>query len=179
MTIPATGLAEQRESLFEVTSDLLAIDALLTESEGEVTEEIQLWMNEYADKLAAKADGIGFYAKTLQRDAEFYKAQADELAAKRRREERKLEWLKSYVGFCLARLNVRSVKGKVYTLAIQTHGGKPPLRLLQDDPLAFPEPCRVVTVTISKDAVRAAIEMDTLPDGLAVIDPPGEGVRIR
>lgn len=176
-----TATEPKKDTLFEVTDDLLALDQLLTESEGELTPEIEAWREEYAAKIRDKADGIGWYAKRLQNEAEFFKAQRDELAAKARRAERKLEWLKGYIAYCMARLETRKIEGKVYTLALQKNGGKPPLEILEpfkSDPAQLPAEFQRVTVSANTDALRIAAE-EGMADEVVRLLPAGESVRIR
>jgi hypothetical protein len=165
--------------MFSITGDLRALDELLDETAGELTPEVEAWLEEYKTKLTEKVDGVGEWWWTIEARAAGYKKAAEVYTAKRRTEERKLERLKEYVKLCLAYLGARKVAGKLHKLSIERNGGVAPLRLLQVDPALFPESCRKVVVTIDNAAVRAALENGTLPDGLAALDPVGESVRLR
>lgn len=166
-----------KRSLFELTEEFLALEALLEASGGELTPEVEAWREANAEAFTEKVDALVWYAKTLKGDAEFYREQADELAHKAKVAENKIARLKEYAAVCLDRLGVKAVKGKVYAIAYQKNGGLPPLRLLTPDPLAFPESCRVVT--LSNSAIRELLTGGTLPEGLAQLDPPSESLRFK
>lgn len=169
----------RKETLFSLSGDVLALDAILEEGGGEITPEVEAWIAEYRDKFTDKVDSVGWYWRTCEARAAGFKKAADDLAAKARTEEQKRDRLKQYVEGCLRHLDTRKISGQVYSFSLQTNGGSPPLRLLVDDPAAFPESCQRVTVTVDRTAVRTALEASTLPEGLAMIEPAGESVRLR
>jgi len=166
-----------KQSLFRLTEEFLALEALLEASGGELTPEIEAWREANAEAFTDKVDALVWYSKTLKAAAEFYRAQADELAHRAKVAENKIARLKEYAAVCLDRLGSRAVMGKVYAIAYQKNGGLPPLRLLNPDPMAFPESCR--NVTVSNAAVRESLSAGTLPEGLAQLDPPGESLRFK
>lgn len=176
--VPVDAVPERKASLFMLTDDLLALDQLLDESGGEASPELEGWIAEYQGRFTEKVDNIGWFWRTIEaRQAAAAKIR-DEFAAKARVEGNKLDRLKAYIAMCLQHLNTRKVAGQAYTLRLQKNGGAPPVRLLIEEPAAYPEPCRKVVTTIDRNAVRAALEAGALPPGLAVLDPAGESVRL-
>lgn len=180
-------------TLYAISDNLLALDALLDETDGEVTPEIEAWMAEYGDELAGKVDGLVSYLRDRQARGEAMKAEAAVLTAKARTEARKVDSLKGYVQGQMGRLGVREMAGTIWSVALQKNGGKPVLTLLAD-PALFPDDLVTVvtTRTVNKDAVRARLAVggvQTLAvwvDGqeptqvpLARLEPVGESLRIR
>lgn len=189
-----TTPAPARETLFSLSEDLLALDALLTESDGELTPEVEAWMAEYRDKLADKVDGIGWFWRTIEARIAGFKAAQDDLARKRQIEERKIERLKGYVASCLVHLGTRKLEGPTYTLAMQKNGGKAPLRLAEpfaSDPSLLPPGYRIVKYAADLAKLREVAELDggvvhltpTNPEEppplVAELLPVGESVRLR
>ena len=181
-----TTTAPQRETLFVLTGELLALDELLTESGGELTPEIESWIAEYRDKFTGKIDGIGWFWRTIEARIAGLKVAQEELATKRQVEERKLERLKGYVRLCLDHLGTSSAKGSVYSLAIHANGGKPPIELLEpyrSDPKLLPTKLQKVTVSADMEALRTYMDgAETVTEGDQVVArrlPAGTHVRLR
>lgn len=188
-----TATEPKKETLFSLSEDLLALDALLTESGGELTPEVEAWIAESRDKFSDKIDGFGWYWRTIEARVAGLKLAQEELTAKRAVEERKLERLKGYVRLCLNYLGTDKAKGQVYSLSIQKNGGKPPLRILPPfdvQPELLPAGYQRVSVTADKDAIRADMEKmgglqrvvpvgEGEPQPIAEILPVGDSVRLR
>jgi hypothetical protein len=193
---PEAGHGERKESLFQLSEDLLTLDALLTESAGELTPEIETWLEEYAGKLASKVDSLGWFWRTVEaRIAGFKKIEGD-LTAKRRTEENKLARLKGYVQACMHNLGAKKLEGQVYSLGIQQNSARS-FQLLEpylSHPELLPEQFRRTVTRVEPDleALKAAtVEAgDTLQyvenddptrqvHSVAVLHPAGTHVRLR
>ncbi len=177
-TLPAAW-EPKKATLFSLTEELVALDMALTESDGELTPEIEAQLQALTDQLDAKIDNVAWFIRTCEARAEAYSKAEAELRAKRYTEDTKVAHLKTYVRACMAMRNTRKLEGSFFTFAIQKNGGKPPVGLLNPDPQAFPAECQRVTVAVDREAVRGMIEAGTLPEGLAVIEPHGEHLRLR
>lgn len=111
-------------TLYELTDELLTLDALLEETEGELTPELEEWWNEYDTKSREKVDRIcGFY-RDLEARAAAKKAEAKELARKAGVEERKAERVKGLLDTAMTRLGTRELQGMIHKARRQKHGGK-------------------------------------------------------
>lgn len=197
MASRTSALAPAKASLFSLTEDLNALDELLTESGGELTDEINAWLAEYALKMADKVDGLGWFWRTIEaRIAGFKKGEA-ELTAKRKTEENKLARLKAYVHSCMTNRKETALAGEVYTLAIQRNGSR--ALTLQEPflshPELLPEAWRTTRIVVeaNMEAIRAALaepgvgdvltarcpDEDSEPVTVAVLQPAGTHVRLR
>lgn len=167
-------------TLYAITDDLLALDALLTESAGEITPEIDAWMAEYAAQLASKTDAVGFYVRDLEAHEAALTDEIARLQQKKAACAAKQARVKEWVKYNMTRLGVRELRGSIYAFAIQKNGGKQPIAYATTDPAAFAERFRdvVTTVQINRDAVRAALEAGESVDGATLL-PRGESVRLR
>ncbi len=171
--------APTKETLFELGEDLTALDQLLTESLGEITPEIQEWLDEYRTKLEEKVDSVAWFVKTCEARAAGFSKAAEELAAKATTETNKIARLKSYVRACMELRGEKQLKGQVYTFALQQNGGRPPLTLLNENPDAYPPECLKVVRSVDKERVRVLVEAGQVAPELAVLEPLGFHLRLR
>ena len=168
--------------LAEIEQQFSALDALLLESGGEVTPEIEAWLAEYGLAEREKVDGYVFYIRSLEAEATQAKALANELGAKARRRERAIEGLKERVAGYMAARQTDELAGSIYRFKLQRNGGKAPLVLETEDPARFPPSC-VKTIpaqtVIDRDAVREMAEADSyVLTGLAHLGERGRSLRI-
>lgn len=193
-------MAGKTATLYELTDELLALDALLEETEGELTEELEQWMDEYGAKTREKVDRVCAYHADLLARAAAKKAEAKTLAEKARIEENKAERVKRLLDVAMTRLGTRQLDGNLYTVRRQKVGGKRKLTVLAADVSAFPKRFVIQPPppppVVDTEALRAFLEecaatdalADTEPveyepmtDGvvLARLEPRGESVRIK
>jgi hypothetical protein len=184
-----TATAEKKATLLELSQELVELDALLEESEGEVTPAIQERLERLQPALASKIDGVGWWWRVLEADAEKFKKVADEMAAKRRTAERKLEGLKAYLKACLEVAGTPKLKGQYYTLSLQVNSSR---SVKLADPFVahpewLPERFQKVTITPRLEVIKAELEAGggIIPPGselagpVGELLPPGTHVRLR
>lgn len=149
-------------TLTELEAAGLALDALIAELEGDVSdgaaEIVDAWFAELAEETARKVDGYAFRIKAEEADAERWKAMAAEMTEKAGAAANRAKRLKERMAFHLEQQQLQEIKGSIYRFYWQKNGGKAPLILDSTDPNDFPEDCRVQTVTISNAKVRERIE---------------------
>lgn len=175
MTAPA------KMSLYDIGENLAALDALLEESQGELTPEIEAWMREYGLAEKEKVDRYGAYAKELDATTKALKEEEERLAARRKATLNKIERLKFLADGYLVQRGITKVEGKLFTIARQKNGGKPALTLLVQ-PEALPDAYRVTVTTVNpdKEKLRAAVEAgEPGIETLARLEEPGYSVRFR
>lgn len=198
MTTSATASAspglDPKSSLFSLTEEMLQLDALLDESMGELTPDIEARLAALGAQLLKKTDSIGWFWRTIEARIAGYKKVADDLTTKRKTEENKLARLKSYVQECMRVMQAKKLEGQVYTLAIQANGGRS-FQLLEpylSHPELLPEQFRHTVTRVEPDleALKAAAIAagDSICDAqsaampvpvIAVLHPAGSHVRLR
>lgn len=167
-------------TLYEIIDEFQALDALLEESGGEVTPEIEAWQAEYGALLEQKTDAIAGYLRSLEATEKAHKAEKDRHGEREQVAKNKQKRLKAMVQLQMERSGRDEFKGRLFSLKLQKNGGAAPITYLVADPEKYPADCRVVTPTIDKDAVRAKLEAgDPELDGLAAFAPAGYHVRVR
>lgn len=161
------------KSLWEISADMAALDELLFELDGELTDEqmetaIDAWFQENADNLAEKLDG--YCAVIAEREA---------LADLRVKEGRRLIAL---ANVDLHKTNALRLRLKAFfesrgTMKFETlrhkftiakNGGPVPLTINPAwslDPAAAPERFHKIKIELDKDAIRAALQSSESIDG--------------
>lgn len=122
-----------RRTLFEISSDLLALDALLSEREGDITDPevaatIDAWFAELSYDEAHKLESWCGYVAQLEMEAERARVEAAAWHAKARSRENRMAWLRARMLAYIessGRSKVVTASGR--TLSVQQNGGKAPL----------------------------------------------------
>lgn len=171
-------------TLYEIGADLLALDSLLEERGGDITDPevaaaIDAWAAELQANLAVKLDGCIGYLRTLEMEAVAARAEADQWNAKASSRELRRDHFKARVKAILevaGQTKVTTAAGR--TVRVQANGGKLPLKL--DDPLdvsLIPDRLCVIRREPDRTAIAAAIEAgEELP--FARLLPRGTHLRI-
>lgn len=169
-------------TLFEIGEQLLALDALLDESGGEVTPENEAaydaWFAEIQESQAAKLDAYVGLLKTWEGQAVSAQAVIDQFRAKlnslENRMKRHKDRMKTYME-CTNQSKLSTTSG--WVLAVQKNGGKQAVEL--NCPVdQLPKRFTKVKVEPDMDAIRAAIEGGEELE-FAVMHPRGTHLRIR
>lgn len=171
-------------TLYEITDELLELDAQLNESGGELTPEVELLWEIVSDKLLGKIDRISSYAREQQARAKMIQEEEDRLAARRRVHQNKEKSLKALLKLAMERLGKSKLEGSIFTVALQVNGGVAPLTGAGIvDPSLLPPKFHKIVVEPRNDAIRQYCEQfGPLMDGETVVAQVGErgsSVRIR
>lgn len=151
-------------TLFEVSEDMLALDALIEELEGDISNPqveaaITTWMQEISTNEADKINGYCAYIARLSMEVAAAKEQAERYQKKARTRENRIAWLKDRLKKHLEITGRKKIETNINTVAIQANGGKLPMIV---DPAVQPERLEQrfqrVTISLDTDAVRKAVE---------------------
>ena len=171
----------QRDTLIQLSDEMLALDALLMESGGEITPEIEEWMAEYEQKFADKGDSIGWYWRALEVDIAVLEPMAAKLTVRRNA----LKRIKEYALFCLTKTGRDRVKGAFHEIYLQNNGGVTGLELQEpyrSNPALLPERFRKVAYMPDMDAIKAEMKDGAVREGIVTVAlqaPRGMHVRLR
>lgn len=184
-----TTTALPKRTLFEIGAELQALDALLEELGGDVSNPevgaaIDLWYASLtADEGQSLENWVG-YVRQLEMEAAVAREEAERFLAKARSRESRITWLTAAMKAHLERTGrTKATTAAGRTIAVQKNGGKPPLAwtgpaggmVTPDD---VPDEFCKVRREIDVDKVRAALETGTqLP--FAKIEERGTHLRIR
>lgn len=153
-----------RRSLYTITADLAALDTLLDECEGDISdpraeEAIETWAKELAQDEGIKLDGLVSYLKQLDMERTACTEQMREWAARCQVRANRIQRLRQLVVDHLVvtgRTKLQLPSG--IKLAVQKNGGKTPIQIDDIDPSEVAEVFQVETISINRDRVREFLE---------------------
>lgn len=172
-------------SLYTLTEELIALDRLLVEAGGEVTEgtdgaSLEDWLKKYEWQVGEKVDAYGGLIKNWEADIDGIKKEAERLVARAGVIGNKIKRLKEMAGLAMKMRGIRKIEGTLFTIALQKNGGKPPLIMIVEDVAKLPEQFVKRTPAPDSEAIRAALALnDPEAAKVARIGEVGESVRIR
>ena len=172
--------------LFDIAEDLLCLDALLNEIEGDVSRMgeaepvLVAWIDGLAIEEGKKLDGYVNWIKQLEMEATAAHAEADQFAAKAKARDERAKWLKNRLKMYLevtGRTEALTDSGR--TVAVQKNGGKVPIEFNEGIDIDWVEPRFIKTTkSIDTDEVRRALEAGEELE-LAKFGKFGTNLRIR
>ena len=161
-------------NLYEITGDLLTLQAMLEDSvEDQVLlDTLDAVQGEYEIKLESYCKVI----KNLEADIEALKNEAKRLTDKRKLLENNIDRLKKAMFDSMKATGTTKVKSGVFTVAIQKNGGKLPV--IVDVETAY-LPKELVKVVESPDLEAIAKLIDSGNTQYAHYGERGESLRIK
>lgn len=156
-----------RRTLHAITDDLLALERILIESEGDIgapgseTEQaVEAWLGELKTDLTAKADNYAALITELQKRSAARSSEAQRMAALAKRDQAAADWLKFRLKVTLGTLNIDKVEGPRFRITVCGNGGAQPVDI--HEPGAVPKAyCRFIPeqrepdVDLIRDALLA------------------------
>ena len=177
MITTKTDTPIQKESLFNIGESFYALESLLIETEGEITEEIDSWLAEYQAKEEEKIDAYCYIIRKFEEIAEEAQRLADRSSGYRNKVNQLKDRLKTY-------LEIRG-KDKIetprFTVTVCGNGGLLPVRLNEDiDPEKLPDQFVRVQREPDMGSLRdALVNGDEEAGRFATILPRGTHLRIK
>jgi len=151
-------------SLLDITHDMEALDSLMVEVEGDVTdpkvlEAVTAWFAELDADLKGKVDNYAALITTLEARAQVRAAEADRLARRAKTDSASAQFLKDRLRGELEVRGIPKVETDRYRVSVVANGGKLPLVL--GDEREIPDAYwREVPAhkEIDRDAIRQALD---------------------
>lgn len=173
-------------SLYQLTNDIAALELLLEQTGGDVSEgtegqTLEKWAQEYEWKLSAKVDSYGELHRNLEALGGALDEEIKRLRARKTAIDNRAQRLLDLAKFSMEKLGLRKLEGTKFTIAIQKAGGKDPMEVLVDAG-QLPEAYRKTTILIEadKEKLRTGLEQkDPALEGKAKLGQRGDYVRIR
>lgn len=152
--------------LHELPAAQRHIDAMLEESGGEITPEIQHALALLDEEIGAKVDWVATVNRERASRVYGLNMEIARLAAMKKGAERSSESLERYLQATLEAMGCEKAEGRLFKATIHK-AGKPRIAWTKDvDQL--PEGYRRTTVAPDLEAAHEAYENDMLPDGFSV-----------
>lgn len=172
-------------NLYELTQDLLDLEAHLYEAGGEVDDET---MDQYLNTTQAveeKADNYAALIRHIEGRMQLRKAEIQRMQALYKSDQQAVDRLKDRLLAFMERTGHTKLETRRFRLTAARAGGKQPIVWYSKDPGDYPAVFRqeVVEVKLLNDAVRTALEQGAPlegPDGpLAALGPRKVSLRIK
>ena len=169
--------AETKESLFAIGDSFYALESLIIEGDGEISEVIDQWLAEYEAKESDKIDAYCFLVSKYEEIAQ----EARRLAQRATVYKNKADNLKDRLKHYLELRGKQKVETGRFTATVTRNGGKLPVELHEGvQPEDLPADFQKVTVEADKDRLREALLAEqTELNRLAYIGERGSHLRIK
>jgi hypothetical protein len=142
-------------TLYELTDELLTILAMAEDDDDDEAlkgswEAVNL---EYNDKI----EGYCKVVKQMEADCYAIREEEKRLADRRKRIERRIEWMKGNIKISLEAVGKRKAGGKLFTASIRANGGQLPL-VVEAKAEELPAEFRKIEFKADNAAIREALE---------------------
>lgn len=157
-------------SLFKLTQDFSALDSLLAENGGEVSETLQEWMSINEENMKEKTDNYYLYMEHLQARVDYFKSMAKKFQEAAKLFENHKERLKENLHAAMGTLSVNELVGNDFKfkkvigapkLVIDDENSIP-LPLMQETIVREPKKEEIKAILKSGESVPGAYLMDTV-----------------
>lgn len=172
-------------TLREIDQDLRALERLLMEVGGDVTEEeaeqaIKDWFNEVEDNLKTKLDGYATVIDEMKNRSSVRREEAQRLYALARIDENAVERLKENLLWFMKSHDLDEIQAELHRFRVANNGGVQPMVMASGhSPADYVDtPYARVRYEWDTDAIRQALkEGKDLP--FATLEERGQHVRIK
>jgi hypothetical protein len=169
-------------TLYQIGADLDALEALLFDvggdvSEDEASEAIDAWLAESQDALKEKLDSYGALIREFESRAAARKAEADRLMVLATVDANAVKRLKDRLRWFFEARGIDKVESARFRFTLANNGGKAPVDVLLPAE-ALPEWCQRVSVSADVDAIRAKLEAGEALE-FAALRERGKHLRVK
>lgn len=141
------------QSLYNITAEHRYLCALLEESSGELTPEIEEALAINEEQLTVKAEAYAEMVNKYSNLAAIAKARKEQMAAAQAAAEKIAQRLKDRLRDAMVEFDTPKIESGVYRLSLRSTKS-----VVVDDEAVLPNAYRIVKTTADKAAIRAAIE---------------------
>lgn len=179
----ANGATTKRRSLLDIQDDFLALDDLIDEVGGEITDPrvehaLDSLIHEMGVERDRKLDGYCAFIRELELRSAARKEEVERLQLRIKRDANVIGWLKTRMIEFLRSINTKKVETDRFVLSRCANGGKAPLRYPSDyRDLPADYVVQVISYRIDTDKIRKDLEEGKKVKG-CFIEDRGEHLRI-
>lgn len=158
-------------TLYEIGEDLRALEDLITEMDGDITDEaveetIDKWIAENAEKLESKLDGYGMLIRNRSSIADARKKEADRLQQLANSDLRLVDRLKNRLLVFFQIHKKDRIETEKFKFWRQRNGGVTPIFFSDqalEDPSCLPKEFTITKILPDTEKIRKILESD-LPE---------------
>ena len=141
------------QSLYNITAEHRYLCAMLEESGGELTPEIEEALAINEEQLAVKAEAYAEMVNKYSNLAAIAKARKEQMAAAQAAAEKIAQRLKDRLCDAMVEFDTPKIESGFYRLSLRSTKS-----VVVDDEAVLPNAYRIVKTTVDKAAIKAAIE---------------------
>ena len=175
-----------RRTLYAITADLIALDDILTESGGDITDEaaeraVDSWLESLGNERDEKLDGYCGLIREIESRCEARKVEATRLSALARADDNAAKRLKDRMKLMMELTRTAKIETTHFKIGVCANGGKQPIELRPEylaNPTLLPPAFQHVEIRPDTDAIREGLEAGEAMI-FAELKPRGTHVRIR
>lgn len=166
-----------KESLFSIGEHFYALESLLMDTEGEITDDIDAWLKEYEGKEEDKIDSYCYLIQKFEEIAEEAKRLAERSSSYSTKVKDLKDRLKNYLEF----RGRQKIETPRFTVTVCGNGGLSPVKLNEDVlPEHLPDKFTRTFVEPDIQVIREAIfNGDKEAMDIAQVLPRGTHLRIK
>lgn len=165
-------------TLFNISQDLSALEALLSEMEGDITNEqaeaaIDEWLARIEGDLEAKLDSYGYLIREFQSRANVRHEEAIRLTSLGASDQANADRLKARLKNFFEVHGIQKKETPHFKLWMQANGGKAPLLCPADweaEPARAPERFQRRVIQVDKENLRAVLESGEAVEGCSILE---------
>lgn len=147
-------------NLIQIAEDSAALEELLQESGGELTETLEKFLDEVQTGLTTKADNYYSMMDHLSATAERYRKRAEAYRGAAKTAENVVDRMKDRIHMAMKLMNLQEIEGKSIRFKIQNS----PASLVIQDSAKLPADMTIVTVAPDTSKIKAALKAgETIP----------------
>ena len=148
------------KSLIQIAQDSAALEELLQETGGELSETLETFLAEIETGLTTKTDGYYSMMDHLNATAERYRKRSEAYRAAAKSAENVVERMKDRIHTAMKLMGVQEIEGKSIRFKIQNS----PASLKIAEGAVLPAEMTIVTVTPDSSRIKSALKAgETIP----------------
>lgn len=144
------------QSLNNIMKDVMALESLIIENQGEVCETLDTWMQINEQNMAEKIDGYAYLIDKLDSTSDFFDKKAKELTQAKKVCQNQIDKLKANLEYTMSTLNTDELLGDSFRYKLQN--GKPKVEILDDALIPMYLIREKITLEPDKDKIKAELE---------------------
>ncbi len=170
----------ETKTLFEITSDVLALNDELEALEGDLSNpetdaRISAWMATIAEDQEKKLTSYGWLCRRLEMEAAAATEEAERFKAKATARTNRRAHLIKRLREHMDTIGAKKIETPEFTFAIQAHGGQRTVKL---EPTLIPMAYKKAQWVVDGERVRQALEAGEEVPGAEIL-PRGSSLRIK
>lgn len=162
-------------NLYEISQDLIGIEEIIENAEGEERQQAEGIKEIIKKELENKAENIAYYIRNTESNIEQKKAEEKRIKESRQADEKRLKNFKNYVIEVFAELNKKKIETSIGKLSVRTSKAVE----VSADVNTLPEQYKRIKTTVEADkkALKDAIKAGEHIDGVELVENYSLGIR--